>query len=135
MRNHLFVFACTMLLMACSSATHYKSIKPESQTAGLRVDLGDTDTVKQILSQQYDDWRHVPHKLGGTSRNGVDCSGLVYQTYRTKLGIDVPRSTEYQSKMGRGIRKEQLRAGDLVFFKTGVFTRHVGMYIESPQKL
>ena len=68
--------------------------------------------------------------MGGTSRKGVDCSGLVYQTYRTKFGVAMPRSTEQQSKMGQAVRKEQLKAGDLVFFKTGVFTRHVGMYID-----
>ncbi|MBT8134956.1 MAG: C40 family peptidase, partial [Gammaproteobacteria bacterium] len=43
---------------------------------------------------------------------------------------DIPRSTEYQSKVGRSIPKNQLRAGDMVFFKTGIFTRHVGMYID-----
>ena len=42
----------------------------------------------------------------------------------------MPRSTEYQSKTGQAIKQEQLRAGDLVFFKTGIFTRHVGMYID-----
>jgi cell wall-associated NlpC family hydrolase len=68
--------------------------------------------------------------MGGVSKNGIDCSGLVYQTYRTKLGFDMPRSTEYQSKVGRSIPKGQLRAGDMVFFKTGLFTRHVGMYID-----
>ena len=42
----------------------------------------------------------------------------------------MPRSTEHQSKTGQTIQQEQLRAGDLVFFKTGIFTRHVGMYID-----
>jgi cell wall-associated NlpC family hydrolase len=32
--------------------------------------------------------------------------------------------------MGQAIQRERLRAGDLVFFKTGLFTRHVGMYID-----
>jgi cell wall-associated NlpC family hydrolase len=37
--------------------------------------------------------------------------------------------------MGQAINKGQLRAGDLVFFKTGLFTRHVGMYIDSGEFL
>jgi cell wall-associated NlpC family hydrolase len=47
----------------------------------------------------------------------------------------MPRSTEYQSKMGRVVRQQQLRAGDLVFFKTGIFKHHVGMYIDEGEFL
>jgi len=119
-----------MLLTACASAPYYGSNKPPVKVAGKHVDLSDTHKVKQILNQQYKDWRYVPYRMGGVSKNGIDCSGLVYQTYRTKLGFDIPRSTEYQSKIGRSIQQGQLRAGDMVFFKTGIFTRHVGMYID-----
>ena len=124
------IFICTLLLTACSTTTYYGSKNPSVKVAGERVDLSDTHKVKQILNQQYKDWRHVQHRMGGMSKNGIDCSGLVYKTYRTKLGVDIPRSTEYQSKVGRSIQKGQLRAGDMVFFKTGIFTRHVGMYID-----
>lgn len=124
------IFVCAMLLTACSSAPYYGSKNPSVKVAAKNVDLSDTPKVKQILNQQYKDWRHVRYRMGGASKNGIDCSGLVYQTYRTKLGFDMPRSTEYQSKVGRSIQQGQLRAGDMVFFKTGIFTRHVGMYID-----
>jgi probable lipoprotein NlpC len=126
----LVVFVCTILLTACSATPHYGLKNPSVKVAAERVDLSDTHKVKQVLNQQYKDWRHVQHRMGGVSKNGIDCSGLVYQTYRTKLGFDIPRSTEYQSKVGRSIQKSQLRAGDMVFFKTGIFTRHIGMYID-----
>ena len=126
----LFISVCLVLLSACSSAPHHGPANPARNVSGARVDIGESDTIGQILNQQYKDWRYVKHRMGGTSRKGVDCSGLVYQTYRTKFGVAMPRSTEQQSKMGQAVRKEQLKAGDLVFFKTGVFTRHVGMYID-----
>ena len=126
----LFISACLVVLSACSSAPHHGPANPARNVSGARVDIGESDTIGQILNQQYKDWRYVKHRMGGTSRKGVDCSGLVYQTYRTKFGVAMPRSTEQQSKMGQTVRKEQLKAGDLVFFKTGVFTRHVGMYID-----
>jgi cell wall-associated NlpC family hydrolase len=53
--------------------------------------------------------------MGGTTKSGIDCSALVYQTFRTKPGINMPRSTEYQSKTGQAIQQQQLRTGDLVF--------------------
>ncbi|MBE9559837.1 MAG: C40 family peptidase [Proteobacteria bacterium] len=119
-----------MLLAACSSAPYHGSKNPSVELAVKRVDLSDTHKIKQILNQQYNDWRHVQYRMGGMSKKGIDCSGLVYQTYREKLGFDIPRSTEHQSKVGGSIQQGQLRAGDMVFFKTGIFTRHVGMYID-----
>jgi cell wall-associated NlpC family hydrolase len=130
MNKLVVVVVCTILLASCSSAPYYSSSDPSINISDTRVDLNDSEKVKQILNQQYNDWRHVQHRTGGISKNGIDCSGLVYRTYRTKLGINMPRSTEYQSKTGQAIKQEQLRAGDLVFFKTGIFTRHVGMYID-----
>lgn len=130
MNKLVVVVVCTILLASCSSSRYYSSSDLSIKVSETRVDLDDSDKVKQILNQQYSDWGHVQHRMGGTTKNGIDCSGLVYQTYRTKLGINMPRSTEYQSKTGQTIQQEKLRAGDLVFFKTGIFTRHVGIYID-----
>ncbi len=47
----------------------------------------------------------------------------------------MPRSTELMAKMGKKIDRKQLRAGDLVFFKTSYKVRHVGIYIEKGQFL
>ena len=126
----LVLTVCVTVLAACSSAPYKAHRDTSVSVSDARIDLSDTHKVKQILNQQYNDWRHVKHRMGGTSQKGIDCSGLVYQTYRTKLGVDLPRSTENQSKTGLGVKQKQLKAGDLVFFKTGVFTRHVGMYID-----
>ena len=124
------VIACVMLLASCASAPCHGPGNPAIKVAAKRVDLSDTHKTKQILDQQYLNWRHVRYRMGGLSKNGIDCSGLVYLTYRTKFGIAMPRSTQNQSNTGRTIRKDQLRSGDLVFFKTGFSTRHVGMYID-----
>ena len=124
-----------LLLAACSTVQYQAPDQTAVTVTTHHVDLGDSEMVKQILKQQHKDWRNVQHKMGGTSKKGVDCSGLVYQTYRTKLGVDMPRSTEYQARTGRTIKKSQLRTGDLVFFKTGLFTRHVGIYIENGEFL
>lgn len=118
-----------LLLVACSSKNIYHHELPSVLITAKRVDLNDTTKVTHILNQQFLSWRNVKYRLGGLSRSGIDCSGLVYKTYREKLGIDVPRTTEYQSKTGKKISKRQLKSGDLIFFKTGIMTRHVGIYI------
>lgn len=88
------------------------------------------DAVYQKLIAQYHEWKGVPYKLGGMNKRGVDCSGFIYDTFRSKLGVDIPRSTELQSQVGKTIKKSQLRTGDLVFFKTGFNVRHVGVYLD-----
>ena len=70
----------------------------------------------------------VRYKYGGNSKNGIDCSAFIQRAYNTSYNIKIPRTTKYQSKIGREIRKNQLKTGDLVFFKTGYNTRHVGIY-------
>lgn len=67
--------------------------------------------------------------MGGMSKKGIDCSGLVYVTYLSRLGMHVPRSTELQSSVGIPVKQSQLQPGDLVFFKTGLKQRHVGIYM------
>jgi len=131
----IVVTVCAILMAACSSTPYQGALNSSVKISEVRVDLSDSEKIKRILDQQYKDWHHVQYRMGGTSKSGVDCSGLVYQTYRTKLGIDLPRSTEDQSRIGLAVKQKQLRAGDLVFFKTGIFSRHVGMYIDSGEFL
>ena len=72
----------------------------------------------------------VPYRWGGKSpRTGFDCSGLTMVVYRIN-GLDLPRSSRQQWKVGLSINRRQLRKGDLVFFATGGGTKvsHVGIY-------
>jgi len=93
------------------------------------VDLTDSALVKQRLLAQHSDWKGTRYQIGGLSKKGIDCSGFVYVTFRTKLGLDIPRSTKLQKNVGVEVSRDQLRTGDLIFFKTGVFARHVGVYL------
>lgn len=118
-----------MALAGCSSVPERGAPKIV-YVPGARVDLDNTALVKETLYAQYSQWRNTKYQLGGLGRNGIDCSGLVHVTFKTKLGIVLPRSTEFQAELGQDIDKNQLRAGDLVFFKTGITGRHVGVYLE-----
>lgn len=95
---------------------------------GNGIDLSNTRQVKSILYSQFNEWKSVKYKIGGLSKRGIDCSGFVYVTFLTRFGIKLPRSTELQSKIGNNIAKNRLRAGDLIFFKTGTKVRHVAIY-------
>ncbi len=86
--------------------------------------------LKKKLYAQYEEWKGVRYRTGGLNKKGVDCSGFVYMTFKSKLGVRLPRTTKRQARLGRAVDKGKLKTGDLVFFKTGVSIRHVGIYLE-----
>lgn len=63
-------------------------------------------------------YRGTPYKYGGTTRSGMDCSALVFQSYYA-VGINLPRRSEDQSKLGFKVNQNDLQPGDLLFFATG----------------
>lgn len=76
----------------------------------------------------YQKWRGVPYRLGGDTRQGLDCSAFTQLAYQHVLGVGLPRTTESQASIGREVSRYQLKHGDLVFFKTGRSQYHVGVY-------
>ncbi|SDA23177.1 probable lipoprotein NlpC [Nitrosospira sp. Nsp18] len=123
-----------MTLMGCSHVPERgmtRAAYPGMDTSAAKdIDLSDSDSLKAILYAQYEEWKGTPHQIGGLSRDSIDCSGFVYLTFKSKLGIVLPRSTDSLIELGVHIDKDELRTGDLVFFKTGISLRHVGVYLE-----
>ena len=78
-------------------------------------------------------WQGTRHKMGGTSRSGVDCSGFVQQLYRSIFNRSIPRSTALQVQSGQPVALTQLSPGDLVFFLPPYKVRHVGIYLGDGQ--
>ena len=67
----------------------------------------------------------VPYVWGGASPSGFDCSGFIMYVYG-KMGISLPHHAASQYGMGSPVSRDQLEAGDLVFFNG---LGHVGIYI------
>lgn len=82
------------------------------------------------LYQHYKLWKGTPYRMGGLTTRGIDCSGFVLVTFKALLNTRLPRTVDEQAALGRGIVTDDLRTGDLVFFKTGSAMRHVGIYLE-----
>ena len=87
--------------------------------------------LRDTLEAQHEDWKGVPYRYGGLSPRGVDCSGFVYLTFLSRLGMQVPRTTSELLKSGVQVKRSDLQVGDLVFFRTGPGNRHVGIYMGS----
>ncbi|MDM9631519.1 C40 family peptidase [Robiginitalea aurantiaca] len=74
----------------------------------------------------------VRYKYGGTTRKGMDCSGLLYTTF-LEHDISVPRTSEMLSEQGEKVKVKKVQKGDLLFFKTSRGRKkinHVGLVVD-----
>ncbi|RJT39155.1 NlpC/P60 family protein [Rahnella woolbedingensis] len=94
---------------------------------------GSSKTIKALLLSEYLNWKGTHYRLGGTTHKGVDCSALMQHLFNASLHQQLPRTTFQQIKNGEKISKNDLKPGDLVFFKTSSRDRHVGVYVGDNQ--
>ena len=74
-----------------------------------------------------------PYKYGGTSlTDGADCSGFVMSVF-SHFGISTGRSSRDQAGKGREISIDAVQPGDLLFYASGGYINHVGIYIGGGQ--
>ena len=119
----------SLFLTGCSSTPNYVPQSSQPIPLASPVDLTNQSKVKSRLLSQYKSWKGAPYRYGGTSRNGVDCSAFVQNTFHSQLGYKLPRTTRTQIRAGSKISKPNLKVGDIVFFKTSSKSLHNGIYI------
>ncbi|RNC84537.1 MAG: hypothetical protein ED557_06040 [Balneola sp.] len=93
----------------------------------------DERAIKSSLDVAFKDWQGVPYLLGGTGYEGVDCSAFMQVVFEDYFEIELPRNTRQQMKVGKSVKKNKIRLGDMVFFKTGRDTYHVGVMVNNEQ--
>ncbi len=73
----------------------------------------------------------VRYQFGGTSRQGLDCSGLLYLAFG-EHDFPLPRVSYQMAEEGQAIQVNKVEKGDLLFFKTTKKSRkinHVGLVV------
>jgi hypothetical protein len=130
----ILLWSIANLLFSCSTAQHIE----KKQTNEVYNNLGLIKDRKDnfALYKEAASWLHVPHVDGGTSRNGIDCSFLVYSFYKTVYNKTLERnSASMLNKNCKRIKRSKLKEGDLVFFNTSGKSKsnitHVGIYLKN----
>ncbi|TAE55071.1 MAG: NlpC/P60 family protein [Bacteroidetes bacterium] len=132
-----FLFSTLLLAVACSpqrTLQKYNHVTKEKPAAGdpvARVEDADPTSASKALRtvlQTAISYEGTPYKFGGTTRKGMDCSGLVYTSFQS-VNKTLPRTSADMASAGKELKKSEIRPGNLVFFSTGSSSRinHVGL--------
>jgi len=94
-----------------------KSSSENSSAMGLKA----AALARKQLGKQY--------KWGAVGPDRFDCSGLTLFVYQ-KVGLQLPRNSRSQAKVGKEVTRKDLQPGDLLFFAiSGKTINHVGIYV------
>jgi cell wall-associated NlpC family hydrolase len=115
------------LISACSSQPVATAARSHPENSGVRVQSVGERAAAVALEQVG-----VPYRYGGTTTSGFDCSGLVQFSYR-HAGKNVPRTTGQLWSSSASIGRDDIQAGDLLFFRFDGKMSHVGMYVGKQQ--
>jgi cell wall-associated NlpC family hydrolase len=88
--------------------------------------------LPENLEQELNRFFGLRYQLGGEGQSGIDCSALVRRVYADVFGIELPRSSSAQSRVGslEKVTEDELQTGDLLFFgPKRKRVNHVGMYL------
>jgi murein DD-endopeptidase / murein LD-carboxypeptidase len=104
-------------------ATGERDFRKEKNTAIKPLD-------QSKMMREISKYMGVSYVSGGTTSEGMDCSGYTMIVYKNSMNIMLPRSSHEQSARGKAIELSGLKFGDLIFFNTtGESASHVGIYL------
>lgn len=113
------MFLISLGFTSCSSS---KSIVKKTNKSTTKIDRIVANALK---------YQGVRYKYGGTTKRGMDCSGMVYVSCLQE-NVQVPRVSRDMAKKGIKVSLKNAKKGDFIFFKTSRRNRrinHVGLIV------
>lgn len=125
------VLFVTSVIAGHACAFHFPSSFNTLNDSSLTTRIAEpqSDNIKSKILSQYSQWKGTRYHFGGSSHRGIDCSALMQAIIHGSMDKDLPRTTGQQIHNGYHISQNELKPGDLIFFKTSRSTRHVGVYV------
>lgn len=118
----------TVPVQAPDKTDDQESLAKDYLSQIMGVALNATSNIK--LFQFVYDWIGTPYRFGGSSKKGIDCSAFTKELYEKVFNLDIKRNSRDIFSMVSPVAKDDLKQGDLVFFK--IHSRsisHVGIYL------
>ncbi len=109
------------------------TVKTVSTTTPSRVDEEVTAPLLNNAIETALSYQGTRYKYGGSSRSGMDCSGLIHISFK-EAGKSVPRTSSSLFNAASSIDFKNVEKGDLLFFATGknkTRVNHVGLVVNT----
>ena len=134
MRKTALILFIIVTLSSCGSTKNKRVVTRKSQTTKtVKKSNKPTTTAKpsivESIIKNAEKYEGTRYKYGGTTKKGMDCSGLIYTAFKED-NIKIPRVSSAMAKTGDWIDLKNVREGDLLFFATKKNSRsvnHVGL--------
>ncbi|MBG6133625.1 cell wall-associated NlpC family hydrolase [Aquimarina sp. EL_43] len=135
MKRVIFYLLIIIALTSCGSSSKNKAVISSKNRTTAKVKTTRSPNSKKIKSivSYAKTFGGTRYKFGGTTRKGMDCSGLVYTSFK-KENIILPRTSKTMATQGKAISLKKVNVGDLLFFKTNKrknVISHVGLVVET----
>jgi cell wall-associated NlpC family hydrolase len=134
----LFLGILMLSLISCGSSRS-KVITTKSEDKGTeRVSTSRSTEIEPASKKVHNiiskakSFEGTRYKYGGTTRRGMDCSGLIYKAFLEE-DIAIPRTSRAMSLEGERLYIKQVNPGDLLFFETNKNRKvinHVGLVVD-----
>ena len=124
-----------------SSATNYEKMPSNLSEVeklnwlqlkySIKMDIAVESIINIPLLQKIDEWWGTPYSLGGSTKNGVDCSYFTLDVMKDIYNVNLKRTSAEQYEQSSKIEWNDLKEGDLIFFKADGRRNisHVGIYL------
>jgi len=123
MKQLLPILLITLLFFNCKSKKTYSSKKRQTQTVKVNTTSKPSQEAETIVKYAKK-FQGTRYKYGGTTKRGMDCSGLIYTSFKDN-NIVLPRTTSGLKSTGDWIDVKEVNVGDLLFFATKKNNRNV----------
>ena len=106
-------------------------LRADQQKALLSGTFDQLDNIilEDALLKAFDDWEGTRYSFGGDSANGIDCSALTRRIYRSVFSFELPRVSTDQIKEGTIVNRNNLKPGDILYFRPENRVNHTAVYI------
>ncbi|MFD2552677.1 C40 family peptidase [Bizionia sediminis] len=135
MQKIVLILICFICFSACKSSknTAYRSKKSPTSTKAIGATNATYNPTAESVINYAKTFNGVKYKYGGSSKKGMDCSGLIVTSFK-KEGVLLPRTTSELAVTGNWVDVKAVKKGDLLFFATKKNSRkvnHVGIVTQS----
>ncbi len=117
----LLLITISFFFVSCGSAQKTAYKKPSKLKKTKQVTQKEVTIADKIIWSAVS-YKGTPYKYAGITKKGMDCSGLVFTSFKER-NIIMPRSSSMLYKEGHKISLNTAKRGDLLFFKTTKKTR------------